>query len=158
MDSITICYGEHCYLSEGKIVIRALELSVDAKSTAGVLLLAIVAVEYGGFFMLKIVRGDHPMTDFQRAFSRAGHAHAGVLVTLSLVCQLLADSVDLSGAAAVFARNAIPAAAILMPAGFFFSSAGRDVVKPNRFIVLLYVGTVSLALGAVSLGIALIAA
>jgi hypothetical protein len=133
-----------------------LALSADSRTTAGVLLLTIVAVEYGGIFMLKIVRGRQPMTEFQHAFARAGHAHAGVLVVLALVAQILADAASMSGLGKALARNAIPAAAILMPAGFFFSSAGRGVTKPNRFILLLYAGVVVLAVGVVSLGIGLL--
>jgi hypothetical protein len=53
-------------------------LSADSRSTAGILLLAIVAIEWGGLFMLKVVTGKQPLTDFQKAFARAGHAHAGV--------------------------------------------------------------------------------
>ena len=136
----------------------ALSLSADSRSTAGVILLTIVAVEYGGVFMLKIVRGRQPMTDFQHAFARAGHAHAGVLVTLALVCQILVDGASLSGPLSVAARNAIPAAAILMPAGFFFSSAGRGTTEPNRLIAVLYAGAASLAVGVVSLGIGLLTA
>jgi hypothetical protein len=139
-------------------MIQALELSADARSTAGVLLLTIVAIEYGGVFMLKIVRGRQPMTEFQHAFARAGHAHAGVLVTLSLVCQVLADGASLGGVGELFARNAIPAAAILMPAGFFFSSAGRGATQPNRLVLLLYLGAVSLGVGAVALGVSLLVA
>lgn len=131
-------------------------LSADSRTTAGVLLLTIVAVEYGGVFMLKIVRGREPMTDFQHAFSRAGHAHAGVLVTLALVCQILADAASLSGVGELFARNAIPLAAILMPAGFFFSSAGRGATEPNGLIALVYAGALSLAVGVVSLGASLL--
>ncbi|HEX8596898.1 MAG TPA: hypothetical protein VF952_00065 [Chloroflexia bacterium] len=131
-------------------------LSADTRSTAGVILLTIVAIEYGGVFMLRIVRGQHPVTPFQATFARAGHAHAGVLVTLALVCQILADAAVMSGPMALLARNGIPLAAILMPAGFFFSSMGRGVTQPNRLIVLLYAGAVSLAVGVVSLGIALL--
>jgi hypothetical protein len=135
---------------------ETLALSADSRTTAGVLLLTIVAVEYGGIFMLKIVRGRQPITEFQHAFARAGHAHAGVLVVLALVAQILADAASMSGLGEALARNAIPAAAILMPAGFFFSSAGRGVTKPNRFILLLYAGVVVLAVGVVSLGIGLL--
>ena len=39
-----------------------LTLSASTRSTAGVLLLATVAVEYGGWFMLRVVRGGHPTT------------------------------------------------------------------------------------------------
>jgi hypothetical protein len=133
-----------------------LQLSSDSRSTAGAILLAILFVEYGGWFVLRVVRGRVPMTDFQQAFARAGHAHAGVLVTLALVGLILVDAADVSGAAEFLARNGIWAAAVLMPAGFFLSSAGRDVVRPNRLIVLLYAGMVSLALGVASLGIGLL--
>jgi Ni,Fe-hydrogenase I cytochrome b subunit len=131
-------------------------LSADARSTAGVLLLTLVAVEYGGYFMLRVVRGRQPATPFQQAFFRAGHAHAGVLVTLALVGQILASAAQMSGALAFFARNGIWAAAILMPAGFFLSSAGRGVNKPNGLIALLYAGMAALALGVVALGIGLL--
>ncbi len=136
----------------------ALTLSHDTRSTAGVLLLTLVAVEYGGWYLLRIVRGRVPMTEFQRAFARAGHAHAGVLVTLALVGQILADAARLDGPLALLARDGLWAAAILMSAGFFLSSAGRGVTAPNRFIVLLYAGVVALALGVVALGIGLLAA
>jgi hypothetical protein len=133
-----------------------LTLSSDSRSTAGVILLAILFVEYGGWFMLRVVRGRVPMTDFQKSFARAGHAHAGVLVTLALVGLILVDAADVSGVASFLARNGIWAAAVLMPAGFFLSSAGRGVVAPNRLVVLLYAGIASLALGVASLGIGLL--
>ncbi len=131
-------------------------LSPEARSTAGVLLLTLVAVESGGWFMLRVVRGQRPATEFQRAFFRAGHAHAGVLVTLSLVAQLLAGAASLSGTAALLS-NGIWAAAILMPAGFFLSAVGRDRTQPNQLIVLLYAGVVALGLGVISLGLGLLA-
>jgi hypothetical protein len=98
------------------------------------------------------------MTDFQRAFARAGHAHAGVLVILALVAQILADSAELGGAAERLARSRIPLAAILMPAGFFLSSVGRGRTSPNALIVLLWAGATSLAAGSGALGIGLLTA
>jgi hypothetical protein len=133
-------------------------LSADSRTTAGVLLLTIVAIEYGGWFMLRVVRGRQPATEFQRAFFRAGHAHAGVLVILALVGQILADATSLFGPLADLTRDGIWAAAILMPAGFFLSAAGKGITKPNRFIVLVYLGAASLAIGVVSLGVGLITA
>ena len=137
-------------------MIGLLRLSTSARSTAGVLLLTVVAVEYGGTYMLRIVRGRVPMTSFQKSFSRAGHAHAGVLVILALICQVLADAAQMSGLPATVAREGVPLAAILMPAGFFFSSMGRGAEQPNRLVVLLYAGAVSLAVGAVALGVGLL--
>ena len=60
-------------------------LSNDSRTTAGILLLAILAVEFGGLTVLRIVRDHQPATEFQKAFARAGHAHAGVFVVFALV-------------------------------------------------------------------------
>jgi len=133
-------------------------MSSDSLLTAGILLLSIVAIEYGGTYMLRIVRGRVPLTPFQHAFARAGHAHAGVLVTLSLVCLLLVDAAGVTGVLGSIASSAVPLAALLMPAGFFFASMGRGATRPNRLIVLLYAGAISLAVGAVSLGVGLLGA
>jgi len=120
-----------------------------------VLLLTIVGVELGGWFLLRVVRGQRPATPFQLAFFRAGHAHAGVLVVFALVGQILASAAHITGILGFFA-NGIWVAAILMSAGFFLSAAGKDVTQPNRFILVLYLGAASLAVGVVSLGIGLL--
>ena len=133
-------------------------LSPESLSTAGVLLLAIVTIEWGGLYVLRIVRGREPATEFQKAFARAGHAHAGVLVILALVAQIFVDAARMSGLPATLARSGIPLAAILMSAGFFLSSLGKGTTEPNRFIAVLYAGATSLAVGVVSLGVGLIAA
>jgi hypothetical protein len=133
-------------------------LSDASRTTAGILLLTIVAVESGGLFMLNVVGQRIRLTPFQIAFARAGHAHAGVLVTLGLVCQLLVDATGLTGPVGSVARSGIPLAAILMSAGFFLSSAGRGVTRPNRLILLVYAGATSLGAGAVALGWGLVTA
>jgi len=133
-------------------------LSDESRYVAGVMLLTIVTIEVGGWFMTKIVRGQVPMTDFQKAFARAGHAHAGVLVTLGLVCQLLADATTLDGVADWVARLGVPAAAILMSGGFFASSAGQGLTQPNRFFWVLWLGAAALAAGTLTLGVGLLIA
>lgn len=134
----------------------ALTLSDDSRRTAGIILLTIVAIEWGGWYLLGMVRGKVRRTALQTRFERAGHAHAGVLVTLALVGLVLADAADLNGLLAIPARDGIAVAAILIPAGFFLSVAGREVTRPNPLIVLIYLGMVSLGLGVVSLGIGLL--
>jgi hypothetical protein len=135
-----------------------LTISSATLSTVGILLLAIVAVELGGYYMLSLVRGPRSLTPFQIAFARAGHAHAGVLVILSLVAQLYVDAAAISRLLGAIARNGVPIAAILMPAGFFFSSAGSGRTQPSALIWLLYAGTLSLTAGVVALGIGLLGA
>ncbi|SDY49659.1 hypothetical protein SAMN05444365_102440 [Micromonospora pattaloongensis] len=133
-----------------------LHLSDASRVIAGIVLLTIVTIEFGGYFMTRIVRGAVDLTDFQKTFARAGHAHAGVLVTLSLVCLILADATDLNGPAGWAARLCVPLAAILIPGGFFASSAGRARTRPNRAIVILWVGAAALAAGTLTLGVQLL--
>lgn len=133
-----------------------LQLTEATLFTAGVLLLTVVAVQSGGLYMLALVRGRRPATPFQITFARAGHAHAGVLVILALIAQLYVDAAAVTGPLERIARNGIPLAAILMPAGFFFSSAGAGRTEPNAAIWLLYAGAVSLAAGVLALGVALL--
>jgi hypothetical protein len=128
----------------------------DTRHTAGILLLTVLAIEYGGTYVLRLVRGSIPATTFQVRFSRAGHAHAGILVVLALVTLPYADVAALSGAWEAIARNGIWLAAILMPAGFFLSSAGRSVERPNRLVVLVYAGAVVLAATVITLGVGLL--
>jgi hypothetical protein len=130
--------------------------TADTRHTAGVLLLTVLAIEYGGTYVLRLVRGTAPATALQLRFSRAGHAHAGVLVILALLALPYADVAHLSGIWSAIARNGIWVAAVLMPTGFFVSVAGRDVERPNKFIVLVYLGAVSLAAGVLTLGIGLL--
>ena len=133
-------------------------LSESSSTTAGILLLAIVTIQYGGTFMLRVVSGGVPATEFQKSFFRAGHAHAGVLVILGLVGTLLVDATRLDGLAEVVARDGVPLGAILMSAGFFLSAIGRDRQRPNRLIALLWLGALSVAAGVVTLGIGLLTA
>ncbi|MFB9569880.1 hypothetical protein [Saccharopolyspora hordei] len=133
-------------------------LSAPSQYVAGVVLLTVVTIEFGGWFLTTVARGRVPMTEFQRAFARAGHAHAGVLVTLGLVCLVLADATGLTGALGWLARLGVPAAAVLVSAGFFLSSLGRDVHRPNRLIALVWLGALALAGGVVTLGTGLLAA
>ncbi|MDT4988049.1 MAG: hypothetical protein QOI74_2143 [Micromonosporaceae bacterium] len=135
-----------------------LQLSDASRIIAGVVLITIVTVEFGGYFMTRIVRGAVDMTDFQKAFARAGHAHAGVLVTLSLICLVLVDAAGLHGFLAWVGRLGVPVAAILMSAGFFASSSGSGTTQPNRGIVVLWIGAGSLAAGTLALGIGLLTA
>jgi hypothetical protein len=125
---------------------------------AGILLLSLVTVETGGIYLVKLVGGSAPATPFQVSFARAGHAHAGVLLILSLVGMLYADTVHMTGLWGWLSRIGVPVAALLMPAGFFFSSIGADRTRPNALIWLVYAGAVTLAAGLTSLGIGLLAA
>ena len=92
----------------------------------GALLLALITVESGGWFLTRVVRGHAPANALQQSFFRAGHAHAAVLIVLSLVILSVLSATALEGVWLWIARLGVPVAAILMPAGFFLSVLGRD--------------------------------
>ena len=128
-------------------------MSDETRILAGILLLSLVTVETGGLYLLKLWRSSEGVTEFQIGFARAGHAHAGVLLVLSLT----ASAVRRHGRPVGCLELARPvgrtvAAAILMPAGFFFSSMGHGRTRPNGLIALVFAGAVVLALGLASLG------
>lgn len=135
-----------------------LELTESARITAGIVALSIVTIEAGGVFLLRIATRGMPATRLQTQFFRAGHAHAGVLVTLGLVCLILTQATDLSGVLRWLAQTGVLVAAILMPAGFFLSATGRGRERPNRAIALIPTGAVALAGGVVALGVGLLTA
>jgi hypothetical protein len=138
-------------------MIAALSLSNDSRTTAGILLLTIVAVEFGGVTMLGIVRGHQPATEFQRSLARAGNAHAGVFVVFALVAQILADApssaarLTSSPERHLGARRPLPRR--LLP----LLRRSRDHAT-DRLIVLVYAGAVALTAGVLALGIGLLTA
>jgi len=132
-------------------------MSDETRILAGILLLSLVTVETGGLYLLKLWRSSEGVTEFQIGFARAGHAHAGVLLVLALTGLLYADAAGLTGAWNWIARSGVPLAALLMPAGFFFSSMGQGRTRPNGLVVLVFAGAGALALGLASLGVGLLA-
>ncbi|GAA1872726.1 hypothetical protein [Myceligenerans crystallogenes] len=133
-----------------------LELSDGARITAAIVLLTLVGIESGGFFLLRIHAGKVPATDFQKAFYRAGHAHAGVLVILGLLCTLLAEATGLRGFWHWLAATGVLIAAILLPGGFFLSAMGEGRTTPNGLKVLFPAGAAFLGAGVVTLAIGLL--
>lgn len=133
-----------------------LELSPAAQTTAGIVMLAAITVAFGGHFLTTVARGHVPATDLQVSFYRAGHAHAGVLIILGLICVLFAETTSLTGGWQWLARSGVLVAAILMPAGFFLSVLGKGRTEPNRLIVLLWVGAAFLVAGLGTLGVGLL--
>jgi len=134
-------------------------MTFEAKLMCGIILMTIPGIQFGGYFLLRVLTGGHDrleLTDFQKSMFRAGHAHAGVLVILSLICQLLTDQAALSPTLAWIVRAGVPSAALLISGGFFFSAMGKGAKKPNGLILLIYAGIGVLALSLVMLGFGLL--
>jgi Ni,Fe-hydrogenase I cytochrome b subunit len=133
----------------------------EARLMSGIILITIPTIQYGGYFLLTSLmnKGSGYMENpLRQNFFRAGHAHAGVIVILSLICQVLADSAMLPFVLLWFVRIGVPLAAILISAGFFFSVLPPTVTQAGGAVSLIYVGAVVLAISVISLGIGLVRA
>jgi hypothetical protein len=136
-------------------------MSNESLRTAGILLVVYPTVVFGGASLLwhwitrRTAYYDHPL---RRSLWRAGHAHAGVLLLLSLVAIQLVDHADLGDGWKQVVRTAIPAAALLLPIAFFLSIARPEAQRPTRLVNLAYLGAVSLTVGMLTLGVGLLRA
>jgi hypothetical protein len=131
----------------------------EARMMSGIILITVPTIQYGGYFLLTSLmnKGSGYMENpLRQNFFRAGHAHAGVIVILSLVCQMLADAAVLPTSLLWFVRVGVPLSAILISAGFFFSMLPPTATQASRAVSLIYVGAVILACGVVTLGIGLL--
>jgi hypothetical protein len=133
-------------------------LSREARLVAGLTLLTVPTIVYGGVTLLGILTkgtaGLAPrgleLDDTQWALFRAGHAHAGVWVVLSLVLQVLLDAATLPTGLKWLARISAPLAAVAI-SGAFFGLAFRPA-----FQWLLYFGAVCLVAAVLLTGIGLL--
>src|SRR5919112_5738976 len=96
-------------------------------------LLLLVSVEYGGWSLLGFLTGRGQLGEFREQFFRAGHAHAGVLLILSLVYYLHLDRTGYSDTVKWLAGSLLQAG-VPAPAGGFFFPPGARVAhkKPLR--------------------------
>jgi hypothetical protein len=120
---------------------------------SGIILITVPTIQYGGYFLLTSLmnKGTGYMENpLRQNFFRAGHAHAGVIVILSLVCQILADAAVLPTPVLWLVRIAIPMAAILISAGFFFSVLPPTATQASGAVTLIYAGALILAAGVVA--------
>jgi len=111
-----------------------------------VAVLSLVTVEYGGWALLSFVsarRGQ--LDDFQTQFFRAGHAHAGVLLVLSLVYFLYLGGKTEFAESTQWIVGAILLAGVLAQSGGFFlhlavgeagsSSVGTRLTRAGALLI-----------------------
>jgi hypothetical protein len=118
-------------------------------------------IQYGGYFLLTSLMNKssgYMENPLRQNFFLAGHAHAGVIVILSLVCQMLADAAVLPTPVLWFVRIGVPVSAILISAGFFLSVLPPNAIQASKSVSLIYAGALVLAVGVVTLGIGLLRA
>jgi hypothetical protein len=135
-------------------------LSRNARLMAGITILIVPTIMYGGWTLLGILMqgsvgqppGSFRLNATQWALWRAGHAHAGVWTMLSVLLQVLLDSTRLSLAVTWLARICAPLAAVA------FSGALFGLAFSGSFAALLYLGIVLMLIALVTTGIGLLRA
>ena len=136
-------------------------MSRASQMSAGILLVVLPPVMYGGLSLLSFLTrnvpgyNDNPL---RHDLWLAGHAHAGVYLVLSLVMLRYVDEAVLSPFWKWLAGTGAPIAAILIPAAFLLSVASPAATHPNGLMNLAYVGALFLAAAVLSLGVGLIRA
>jgi hypothetical protein len=132
-------------------------MSRDARLLSGFTLILVPTIVYGGLTMLNILSegaygtpGPPGLSPLQASLYRAGHAHAGILVILSLMLQVALDHAALGASLVRSLRIGAPVAALLVSGGFF----GTAHMSAFRF--LIYGGAALVALTTLIAGIGLI--
>lgn len=119
-------------------------------------LVALPTVMFGGFSLLRLLMADR-LSEFQRAYFRAGHAHAGVLLVLALAVLDLLPRTNLSDAGQ-WAVGALLLAGALAQSGGMFLHMG--IGQPGRWSAgnsLTVAGGVLLAAAMLTAAVAVIA-
>src|SRR5439155_24657977 len=93
------------------ICVKGEFMTREARMMSGIIFITVPTIQYGGYFLLTSLmnKGSGYMENpLRQNFFRAGHAHAGVIVILSLVCQMLGDAVVLPAPLLWFVRIGVP--------------------------------------------------
>jgi hypothetical protein len=121
--------------------------------------ISLPTIAFGGYFLLSILRrqaGTETITAEQNRYFRAGHAHAGVLVTLGIIAQLVLDQSRMSERLVWAMRIALIVAPLLISGGFF-GGAPRTADGPAAPLIrLVPIGAVLVSLTTLGVGIGLL--
>jgi hypothetical protein len=124
--------------------------------------LSLITVEFGGWALLGFLTGrgslgDEPaLVDHRMRFFRAGHAHAGVLIVLSLVYYLYLDRADYSNGFDWFVGLVLVAGTLAQSGGFFIHLAKGAPATPSAGTSVTRLGAILIAVALVVLAIGLI--
>jgi hypothetical protein len=116
-------------------------------------LFAIVTVEFGGWSLLGMLTSQGAITEFEEQFFRAGHAHAGVLLTLALVYFVLMDRTDFDAPRQRLLGLALLTGILLQSGGFFLHMVVGAEGAASTGTLLTRIGAVLLAVALIGLGV-----
>lgn len=119
-------------------------------------LFALVTVEFGGWSLLGLLTSQGTLTPFQEQFFRAGHAHAGVLLTLALVYFLLMEKTKYTPAGQRVLDLVLLGGILLQSGGFFVHMLAGEESRSSVGTLLTRIGAVLLAGALISLGVGIL--
>jgi hypothetical protein len=130
----------------------------ESRRLSGILMVIFPTVIFGGTSLLTFLVGDprYMENPLRQNLWRAGHAHAGVLLVLSLLLLRYVDESRLSDKQKRFIRYAVPSAAVFLPVAFFLSVLTPEATEPNALIYLAYIGAILLGAALFTLGIGIL--
>ena len=121
--------------------------------------IALPTVMFGGYSLLGLLaRGNTWLTSFRATYFRAGHAHAGVLLIMSLIYYTYLAQTSFSGGLKLAACIVLLVGVLAQSGGFFLHMM---IGKQGRFSagnLLTILGALLLAFAALLLAAGLIAA
>ncbi|MFM7775918.1 MAG: hypothetical protein ACKOD6_04410 [Actinomycetota bacterium] len=121
--------------------------------------ISLPTIAFGGYFLLSILRkqvGTENFTAEQRDYFRAGHAHAGVLVMLAIIGQLVLDNSRFDENTTWALRIGLFAAPLLISGGFFGGAPRKAGAPTTSLIRLIPTGAVVLGLSTIGVGASLL--
>jgi len=93
-------------------------------------IIGVVGVVYGGWALLTFVTGREGLSEEQKRFFRAGHAHAGVLLILALVSFKYLEDTGFSEGVAWVVGGVLLIGVLAQSGGFFVHmGAGGSVAQ-----------------------------
>jgi hypothetical protein len=110
--------------------------------------IAIPTVMYGGYALLGMLTRAG-LSEFQRTFFRAGHAHAGVLLLMSLLYHHYMEQTNLSPTIKVASAVLVLVGILAQSGGFFLHMAIGQPGAPS-------LGTTITSLGALLLAVSIL--
>lgn len=123
--------------------------------------ISLPTIAFGGYFLLSILKrqkGTEKISAIQRDYFRAGHAHAGVLVILSIIGQLVLDFSLFNETLNWAMRIGLFVAPLLISGGFFGGAPAKADGKPGALLKLVPIGAVVLSLSTIGVGLSLLIA
>jgi hypothetical protein len=111
--------------------------------------ISLPTVMFGGLSLRRMLETSPGLTEFQRTYFRAGHAHAGVLIVLSLIYMDFFDRTTASDSLKWVAYIILLVGILAQSGGFFLHMVKGEPNRPS-------VGTMVSTLGALLLTVAML--